>query len=142
MKRRLVIALFAFAAILGGTSLAQQTPVPAVKAGGNTASVVFFRAKRFVGAVEGMKIFEGDVELGRLRNGTYFTIQATPGRHQYAAHSLMKDLLTLEVDPGEVYYVQGNITTGGPNLSPSDQAMFEVVKAELKDVTGQASGKK
>jgi len=142
MKRSLLTALLAFAAIFGGTTLAQQASVPAAKADGKTGTVVFFRAKRFVGAVEGMKIVEGDVELGRLRNGTYFTIQATPGKHQYAAHSIKKDLLTLEVDPGETYYVLGNITTGGPNLAPSDQATFEAIKAELKDLTGQGSDKK
>lgn len=56
-------------------------------------------------------------------------------------HSEAKDILTLEVDAGETYYVVGGITVGvlagRPNLSPSDAAAFEAVKAELKDVTGQ-----
>jgi hypothetical protein len=142
MKRKLVTALLALATILGGIALAQQTSVPAAKADDNTGTVVFFRAKRFVGAVEGIKVREGEVELGRLRNGTYLTIQATPGKHQYTAHSLEKDSLTLEVDPGETYYVLANITVGGPNLAPSDKATFEAVKAELKDVTGQGITKK
>ena len=136
MKSKLVTVLLTLATILGGMALAQPTPAPTAQAVGSTGTVVFFRAKRFVGAVEGIKVREGEVELGRLKNGTYFTIKAAPGKHQYAAHSLYKDLLTLEVDAGETYYLQAILTVGGPELSPSDQATFEALKAELKDLTG------
>jgi hypothetical protein len=52
-----------------------------------------------------------------------------------------KDVLTLEVEPGETYYVIGGVTmgvlAGRPNPSPSDQATFERMKPTLTDVTGK-----
>jgi hypothetical protein len=99
------------------------------------------REKKFVGGGVRYKVREGDVELGRLSNGSFFVIKATPGTHEYTVHSEAKDILTLEVESGETYYVVGGVTVGvvagRPNLSPSDAATFEALKDELKDVTGQ-----
>nr|WP_238692176.1 hypothetical protein [Xanthomonas arboricola] len=51
-------------------------------------------------------------------------------------HSEKKDILNIEVEAGETYYVQGGITmgilAGRPNLSPSDQATFEGMAAKLE----------
>jgi hypothetical protein len=94
----------------------------------------------------GFKVRENDVELGRLRNGTYFIIHPAAGKHEYVVHAAAEDRLTLEVEPGETYYVQANITvgalTGRPNLAPSDQAAFEALKSGIKDVTGQGIDEK
>jgi hypothetical protein len=42
--------------------------------------------------------------------------------------------------------LEANVTAGvvssGPNLSPSDNAMFEALKAQLRDVTGQGIDEK
>ena len=79
---------------------------------------------------------EGETELGKLRNGNYFVLPVDPGTHQYTVHSEAKDVLTLEVEAGETYYVQGTITmgvlAGRPNLSPSDQAAFDALAPKLK----------
>jgi hypothetical protein len=57
-------------------------------------------------------------------------------------HSEAKDVLKLEVESGETYYVVGAISVGflagRPNLSPSDKGTFEGMKAKLKDNTGQS----
>jgi pyruvate/2-oxoglutarate dehydrogenase complex dihydrolipoamide acyltransferase (E2) component len=106
-------------------------PAPAA----DTGTIIFFRPKKFIGAAMGFIVREGDKELGKLRNGKYFTIHAAAGKHDYVVHSEAKDVLTLEVDPGETYYVQGTLTVGilagRPNLSPSDQATFESMKSSL-----------
>lgn len=51
------------------------------------------------------------------------------------------DLITLDVEPGETYYIRGELSLGllnpHPNLRPSDKATFESMKAKLRDVTGQ-----
>ena len=138
-------SLFAAAWVVAGTAaLAQDGPTPG--AAGNTGTVVFFREKKFAGAAVKYIVREGNVELGKLSSGTYFTIHATPGTHQYTVHSEAKDVLTLEVDPGDTYYVLGSITVGAfaghPNLSPSDAATFEAMKPKLKDMTGQGIKKK
>ena len=93
------------------------------------AQVVFYRQSKFAGAAVGFKVREGEVELGKLGNGNFFFIDVEPGAHEYVVHSEAKDILPLEVDAGEVYYVQGSLSigvmVGRPNLSPSDKDKFE-----------------
>ncbi|HEY5971303.1 MAG TPA: DUF2846 domain-containing protein [Pseudoxanthomonas sp.] len=100
------------------------------------ALIVFFRPSKFTGGGIGFKVREGETELGKLRNGKYFVANVEPGTHQYTVHSEAKDILTLEVEAGETYYVQGTITmgfmAGRPNLSPSDQATFDGMAGKLK----------
>lgn len=98
--------------------------------------IVFFREKKFVGGAVGYKVREGENELGKLSNGTYFVAVVEPGPHEYTVHSEAKDILNLEVEAGETYYVTGGITmgvfAGRPNLSPSDQAAFDALAGKLK----------
>lgn len=98
--------------------------------------VVFFREKKFAGAAVKYKVREGETELGKLGSGTYFIASVAPGTHQYTVHSEAKDVLTLEVEAGETYYVLGSVTmgfmAGRPNLSPSDEAAFNGMAKDLK----------
>lgn len=98
--------------------------------------IVFFRPSKFAGGAVGFKVREGETELGKLRSGKYFIALVEPGTHSYTVHSEAKDVLTMEVEAGETYYVQGTITmglmAGRPNLSPSDQATFDGMAAKLK----------
>jgi hypothetical protein len=98
--------------------------------------IVFFRPSKFVGMAVGFKVREAGKELGLMKNGSYFVIAATPGRHEYEVHSEAKDILPVEVEAGEVYYVSGSLSmgvmVGRPNLTPSDAAAFEAVRAKLK----------
>ncbi|WP_457096920.1 DUF2846 domain-containing protein [Lysobacter sp. P5_B9] len=102
----------------------------------NRAKIVFFRPSKLAGAAIGFKVREGETELGKLRSGKYFVANVEPGTHQYTVHSEAKDVLTMEVEAGETYYVQGTITmgfmAGRPNLSPSDQATFDGMADKLK----------
>ena len=98
--------------------------------------IVFFRPSKFVGMAVGFKVREAGNELGLMKNGSYFVVAATPGRHEYEVHSEAKDILPVEVEAGEVYYVSGSLSmgvmVGRPNLTPSDAASFEAVRAKLK----------
>ena len=98
--------------------------------------IVFFRPSKFVGMAVGFKVREAGKELGLMKNGSYFVVAATPGRHEYEVHSEAKDILPVEVEAGEVYYVSGSLSmgvmVGRPNLTPSDAASFEAVRAKLK----------
>jgi hypothetical protein len=82
------------------------------------------------------KVREGGRTYGTLSNSKYFVVVADPGPHTYVVHSEAKDELTLEVDDGETYYVEGTvaigIVAGRPNLSPSSQAVFEKASKRLK----------
>ncbi len=100
------------------------------------ALVVFFRPSKMMGAAIGFKVREGEVELGKLRNGKYFTANVDPGNHVYVVHSEAKDVTTTEVEAGETYFLSGSVSmgfmAGRPNLSPSDAAAFEAALPKLK----------
>ena len=107
------------------------TPAPADK-----GQIVFFRPSKMMGAAIGYKVREGETELGKLKNGKYFVIQVEPGAHAYTVHSEAKDVLNMEIEAGETYYVSGGVSmgvlAGRPNLSPSDEAAFMAVSKKLK----------
>lgn len=98
--------------------------------------VVFFRPSKFVGAAVGFKVRENEVELGKLRNANYFTLDVEPGAHAYVVHSEAKDVTTIEVEAGETYFLTAAVTmgvmAGRPNLAPSDAAAFEAALPKLK----------
>jgi hypothetical protein len=121
------------------TAAATDTPVANGKIGAppeGKGQIVFFREKKFAGAAVKYKVREGDTELGKLSSGTYFVHVTDPGAHEYTVHSEAKDILNLEVEAGETYYVIGSISmgflAGRPNLSPSDQATFDGMAGKLK----------
>ncbi len=91
--------------------------------------IVFFRPAKYAGSAVGFKVREGETELCKLTSGVYCVVSVAPGTHTYVVHSEAKDELTVEVEAGETYYVQGTIgmglLVGRPNLSPSNQATFD-----------------
>ena len=106
-------------------------------AGADQGVVVFFRPKNFMGGAIRFKVREGEIELGKLTVGSYFAVALATGPHEFTVHSEAKDVLNIEVAPGEIYYVQGTITmgllVGRPNIAPSDAATFESMRAKLKE---------
>jgi hypothetical protein len=146
MKMKLKGAVFALAAMAPFAAYSQETapaaPVAAPSEGAGT--VVFFREKKFAGAAISYKVRENGVELCKLKSGTFCSVAVPVGKHEYVVHSEAKDVLTLEVESGETYYVLGALSVGflagRPNLSPSDKAAFDGMKAKLKDNTGQGLG--
>ena len=96
---------------------------------------MFFRQNKFVGAMLSFMVREGQTEVGKISNGSYFVLPVDPGTHVYTVHSEVKDDLTLEVEAGETYYVMSGITmgfmAGRPNLTPSDEATFDPLQPKL-----------
>ena len=147
MNRKLISAAIAALALAPCVTLSQDnattvSPAPASDtAGGATGTVVFFREKKFTGSAIRYKVRENGVELCKLASGTFCTVQVPVGKHTYVVHSEAKDVLNLEVESGETYYVVGGISmgfmAGHPNLSPSTREVFEGMKDKLKDNTGK-----
>jgi len=98
--------------------------------------VVFFRPSRFAGSAVSFKVREGEVELGKLKSGSYIIAQVEPGKHTYTVHSEAKDVTNIEVEDGETYFLVGTISmglmVGRPNLSPSDAAKFQAEMKKMK----------
>jgi len=115
---------------------------PAADAGAaTTGTVVFFREKKMMGAMISYKVRENGVQLCKLSNGTFCTVQAPVGKHLYATDSDGKNVLNLEVESGETYYLQASISmgmmAGNANLAPSKKEDFEGMKGKLKDNSGK-----
>ena len=101
-------------------------PIPAAEAG--KGQIIFYRPGSLMGAALGCTVHEGTAEIARLGSGKYWVHNAEPGKHAYNTEAENKDVLNLEIEPGETYYVKCKIgmgvVAGRPNLSPSDRAEF------------------
>ncbi len=145
MRMKLAGAALLLTAMLGFDAGAQDAAAPAASAaGGTSGTVIFFREKKFAGSAIRYKVRENGVELCKLKSGTFCSVTVPVGKHEYVVRSEAKDVLTLEVESGETYYVLGGISmgfmAGHPNLSPSDKATFDKMKAKLTDNTGKDLG--
>jgi hypothetical protein len=143
MFRRLTSLVLGLALIAPLCASADEpaAPAPAASASATTGTVIFFREKKFAGSAIRYKVRENGVELCKLKSGAYCRLEVAVGKHDYVVHSEAKDLLTLEVESGETYYVIGGISmgvfAGHPNLSPSDKATYEKMLPKLADNSGK-----
>jgi len=100
--------------------------------------VVFFRQKSLLGTGQWFNVREDGKALGKLTNGAWFVQAEAPGTHTFTAKSEpeFKDKLTLKIDAGETYFVEGVLTKGVvigvADLTPSDQATFGNAAKDLK----------
>lgn len=100
--------------------------------------VVFFRKKSLLGTGQWFNVREDGKALGKLTNGAYFVQAITPGTHTFTAKTEpeFRDKLTLKIDAGETYFVEGILTKGVvigiADLTPSDQAAFVAAAKDLK----------
>ncbi len=145
MNRKLISAAIAALALAPCITLSKDnTPAatPAVDpAAGPTATVVFFREKKMMGAAISYKVRENGVELCKLGSGSFCTVQVPVGKHAYVTKTEAADVLNMEVESGDTYYVQASISmgmvAGHSNLAPSTKEVFDGMKAKLKDNTGK-----
>jgi hypothetical protein len=119
------------AAAEGATPATGHVPPPPA----GKAQVVFFRTGAYVGAAVSYKVREQGVELGKLTNASYFVVVLDPGPHTFTAATENKNVLKLELDDGDTQYVRGTVQmgllVGEANLTPADQAMFELHYAHM-----------
>ena len=100
--------------------------------------VVFFRPKSLLGTGQWFNVREDGKALGKLSNGVWFVQDEPPGAHTFTAKTEpeFKDRLTLKVDAGETYFVEGilnhGVVIGTAGLTPSDRAAFNVAAKDLK----------
>jgi len=100
--------------------------------------VVFFRKKSILGTGQWFNVREDGKALGKLTNGAWFEESVAPGPHTFTAKTEpeFKDRLTLKIDAGETYFVEGMLTHGVvigiADLTPSDRATFNSAAKDLK----------
>ena len=142
MNRKLIslgIAALAFAPCV--TLSQDNAPTTPASDAAATGTVVFFREKKMMGAAISYKVRENGVELCKLGSGSFCTVKVPVGKHAYVTKTEATDVLNMEVESGETYYVQASISmgvmAGHSNLAPSTKEVFDGMKAKLKDNTGK-----
>jgi len=144
MNRNLISAGLASLLLMPLAAVSQDNAAAApaaTAASGSTGTVVFFREKKMMGMAVSFKVRENGVELCKLGSGSFCTVQVPVGKHEFVTQTEAKDVLNLEVESGDTYYVQASISmgvmAGHGNLAPSTKDAFEGMKAKLKDNTGK-----
>ncbi|WP_310497017.1 DUF2846 domain-containing protein [Sandarakinorhabdus sp.] len=142
-----LVALFAAAASAAadkteGRPAPATLPAPAEGQG----QVLFWRSGTVVGGGMGCGVNIGKERISALGAGHYFILPLPPGAHQFNAKSEAKDVLNVEVKPGETSYVKCTIKmgimVGRPNLSPSTAEEYEKKRGDLKYVDSDDIGAK
>jgi len=119
---------------LGRAGGAIDLPLPPPGMG----EIVFFRPYSVLGIGQWFSVREHGDRVGKLFNGAYFVRVVEPGVHSYTAafEPELGDRLTLEVAPGQIYFVQGAMTKGlvigAANLLPSSRSAFDRASRRLK----------
>ena len=144
MNRNLISAGLASLLLMPLAAVSQDNAAAApaaTAASGSTGTVVFFREKKMMGMAVSFKVRENGVELCKLGSGSFCTVQVPVGKHEFVTQTEAKDVLNLEVESGDTYYVQASISmgvmAGHGDLAPSTKDAFEGMKAKLKDNTGK-----
>jgi hypothetical protein len=113
---------------------AHSGPIPPPPPG--KGQIVFFRKSNYFGMLDWFNVRENGVALGKLTNGTYFVKITEPGTHTYTAATENHNVLHLEIDDGETYFIRGTMTMGviiyEANMAPSDEATFDKAYPHLK----------
>ena len=118
----------------GGEHSAIDVPPPPQGKG----EVVFFRRHAVLSLGQWFKVRENGKALCKLTNGAYCFVVVDPGPHTYTAkfEPELNDHLTLQIDPGNTYYVEGTtskaLLVGAADLSPSDHESFADASTHLK----------
>lgn len=148
IKSRFVAGL-AFVSALGvaGAALAQAEAGAGLRVAAPPAGkgqIVFYRRSDITGAWTSFTIREGDKDVGKLKNGSYFVDVVEPGPHTFVLHNLARKQITVDVQPGQTYYVQQYILLASAPiatyqwiLQPGSKAAFD--SAKLKLVVGGAA---
>ena len=109
---RLALACLVAVVMTGcaGVQRHKSKPMPAPEPG--KGLVYFFRPSSFIGGGVQIKISDAGKTIGALQSGTYFFYQTEPGTHQFGASTEAENTLTVNVEAGKTYYVEGSIGMG------------------------------
>lgn len=120
---------------LRGDYVEEKAP-PQLQTNENMAAIYFFREWAFTGGGMSYFITEDTKTIGLLKAGSYFAFQTTPGKHTYSAETEARSSVTLDVQPGQVYFIEGSIGlgfwAGRPQLAEVTKPIFDKVRPDLK----------
>ena len=113
----------------------QDTP-PQIVPDQESAVVYFLRESAFTGGGITYFIFEDATKIGLLKSGSYFIHKATPGKHTYLAETESRAAVTLDIQPGQTYYIEGGVGmgfwAGRPQLTEITKPVADKLLPDLK----------
>ena len=110
-----VLTVFAAVFIATVTMAGWSSPVAAVtvpEAQPDKGLVVFYRPKKTAGSAIRFDVNHAQGSLGSLNNGTMVFRYFEPGSHQFWSQVIAQDGITINVEPGQVYFVRGDVKMG------------------------------
>jgi hypothetical protein len=84
--------------------------IPQVEAG--KGLVVFYRMNKFAGGAIRFNLNHASGTLGQLLRGTYLYKSVNPGEHAFWSQAISQDSITIVVEAGKTYYVEGVVKMG------------------------------
>jgi len=83
--------------------------------------VVFYRTNKFAGGAIRFNLNHASGTLGQLLRGTYLYKSVDPGEHAFWSQAISQDSITIVVETGKTYYVEGvvkmGLLAGRPNFN-------------------------
>jgi Protein of unknown function (DUF2846) len=93
---------------------------------GDFATVYLYRAHDSPGGAVGIDIKDNGLEIGTLRDGTYFVYHAHPGDHLFIATTDTTSAQSLRLQPGATYYVEARVVRSQDLFQPSLTVVFDL----------------
>ncbi len=136
MTRTIVLVTFLMMAALSllPTGPAAAAEIPEVKEG--QALVVFYREQRMAGAAIQFHVQQNAQPIGALTNGSVIFRDLDPGQYGFSSQVITGDSLSLTVEAGKAYFVQGTVRmgvyAGRPKFTVVDEARARTAIAKIK----------
>ena len=90
------------------------------------ALIVFYREQRMAGAAIQFRVNQNAVPIGSLTNGSMMFRDVDPGQYGFSSEVVTGDSLSLTVEAGNIYFVQGTVRmgyfAGRPKFTVVDEA--------------------
>ena len=83
------------------------------------AIVCIYRLPSYVGSAIKMKVYSNNIPIVRLRNGSYYKYEATPGEYLFSFEAGSKMGLKINMEQGKTYYIECNYAMGFWSAVPS-----------------------
>lgn len=97
---------------------------PQITENENVGVIYFLRESAFTGGGMTYFIYEDDQKVGLLKSGSYFIHKSLPGKHTFWAETEARAAITLDIEAGKTYYIEGSIGLG-----------FWAGRPELREIT-------
>ena len=110
--------------LLSGCASSPEATNP--KPNKNFATVYFYRMHYAPGGVVNFDIQDNGLDIGALRDGTYFQYRANPGAHVFTLTTESTARQRLNLQGGATYYIKADTGKNPLRFKPSLQVVFEL----------------